>query len=511
MFPYSINRCRTLVSLSAIIILSLTPLASTTLYASDDGNTKPVTVYQHVNFGGRSLDAGEGNVSIQNLRASVGNDRISSIRVAPGYTVLACQHSRLRGRCETFTSDNNDFREISFNDVVSSLRIGKTADLPAVIAYQHVGFNGRSLAIDDERTVTISDLISSGLGNDVISSIRITDGYEVRACEHSRNGGSGRCETYVDTISDLRTERFNDTISFLQISRVSGEPEPNNPPVTENVSFRAFADEAFSFDLDDLRELGNSSDPDGDEITLSVPANEFVTFENGRITFDPTTDFGDLIEGDEETVAFDYIVEDDQGLSAQAQVIITIVGVLPTFNIGDTGPAGGVVFSVSLNGTRGLEFARDALSSVAWGCETTDLESIPNLSGFQDDDPSPGPQLRPNEAVQSGLLNAGFLTEADCDALAAQAALDYTFSPSVNEDEFADWYLPSIVELLQIARLNLSRPTVANEFEEDVVPNFWSSTEETSENAWFLQPDGSASNGAKNQTDTIYVLPVRSF
>ena len=91
--------------------------------------TGPVTVYQNVNFGGSSLDAGEGDVSIEDLRASsVGNDRISSIQIAPGYQVVACQNSRFRGRCDTFTSNDLDLRDIGFNDVISSLRVTRIGD-----------------------------------------------------------------------------------------------------------------------------------------------------------------------------------------------------------------------------------------------------------------------------------------------------------------------------------------------------------------------------------------------
>jgi len=83
-----------------------------------------VTVYQHVNFRGNALAVGEGRVTIRDLRRSaVGNDVVSSIEIEPGYEVTACQHQRLRGRCEVFTESVTDLRGIGFNDVISSLRI----------------------------------------------------------------------------------------------------------------------------------------------------------------------------------------------------------------------------------------------------------------------------------------------------------------------------------------------------------------------------------------------------
>lgn len=186
-----------------------------------------------------------------------------------------------------------------------------------------------------------------------------------------------------------------------------------------------------------------------------------------------------------------------------------------TFNIGETGPGGGVVFAVSNNGANGLEFAPEVLSGdhISWGCSKVDLDDIPNLTGFFD----PVVQLKPNEEVQSGNLNSKALAkdaQQACSSPAAQAAMSYTTTPRGDEaadaKEFTDWYLPSIEELLQIARLKFEVPLVSNEFNELITPSLWSSTEHTNEIAWFLLPDGSASIGHKDLS-AIAVLPVRSF
>ncbi len=184
---------------------------------SDAVDTPPVTVYQHVNFRGNALNINEGDVSIGDLRASsVGNDVISSIEIDPGYEVLACRHSRFRGRCEIFTGSITDLREISFNDTISSLSVRQASSVPATV-YRHVSFRGRSLDIE-EGEVSIRDLRASGVGNDAISSIRIAAGYEVLACKHSRF--RGRCETFSSSTSDLREIRFNDKVSSLKVLRV---------------------------------------------------------------------------------------------------------------------------------------------------------------------------------------------------------------------------------------------------------------------------------------------------
>ena len=173
---------------AAVAFASLSAVTSTAEQAS---GSYPVTVHKHVNFRGRSLGVGEGEVTISDLRSSVGNDTISSISIEAGYQVVACQHSRLRGRCDTFTSDVSDLRTISFNDTISSLSVTRVSVAPVTV-FQHVNFGGSSLGLGEGDT-TLRVLRDSRVGNDRISSIQIAEGYEVFACQHSRF--RGRCET----------------------------------------------------------------------------------------------------------------------------------------------------------------------------------------------------------------------------------------------------------------------------------------------------------------------------
>jgi len=59
------------------------------------------------------------------LNSPVGNDTISSIEVAPGYTVLACENNNAGGICNTYTS-SIDLVGTSFNDQISYLEVFKT-------------------------------------------------------------------------------------------------------------------------------------------------------------------------------------------------------------------------------------------------------------------------------------------------------------------------------------------------------------------------------------------------
>ena len=162
---------------------------------------------------------------------------------------------------------------------------------------------------------------------------------------------------------------------------------------------------------------------------------------------------------------------------------------------------------------------RDAagIQPIFWGCQSEDTD-VPDLSGFSDAGVA-------NQPVQSGLLNSSLL---DCgQGTAAQVALDYSTS-SPEGDFFADWYLPSIAELLLIRQgtatsagfastvLIEAQSAAAATAIEDL--SLWSSTEHTSDLVWVLRtpganggngglPVGIPSKGAMGNS----VLPIRSF
>ncbi len=179
----------------------------------------PVTVFRDTNFGGATFSVGAGDVTFQDLIASsVGNDRISSIQIADGYEVVACQDFRFRGRCEVFTDSALDLRSIGFNDRISTFRVRESSTSPVTV-FRDTNFGGESLSVG-EGDVTFQELLASSVGNDRISSIQIADGYEVFACQHG--GFGGVCETFTGSVFDLREIRingvnFNNTISSLRV------------------------------------------------------------------------------------------------------------------------------------------------------------------------------------------------------------------------------------------------------------------------------------------------------
>jgi len=93
----------------------------------------------------------------------------------------------------------------------------------------------------------------------------------------------------------------------------------------------------------------------------------------------------------------------------------------PTYSIGDTGPAGGIVFDVSDGGLHGLEAApEDASTSIEWGCFGTDVADVDNISAGA----TPNPK--------SGADNTLLIVAACGEATAAVAAFNHIWPDSTS-------------------------------------------------------------------------------
>lgn len=76
-------------------------------------------VYEHGDYGGLSQYLVEGEYNLDAL--SIGNDVISSVRVAPGYEVVLYRHIDFGGRLISITRDAPELP--TFNDETSSIRV----------------------------------------------------------------------------------------------------------------------------------------------------------------------------------------------------------------------------------------------------------------------------------------------------------------------------------------------------------------------------------------------------
>ncbi|KNY27067.1 beta/gamma crystallin-related protein [Pseudobacteroides cellulosolvens] len=82
------------------------------------------TVYQDINHDGYAVTLAPGKYTLAQLEnLGISNDDLSSIEVPDGYTVYLYQHDNFGGEVKTLIDDEADFRNLSFNDEVSSILV----------------------------------------------------------------------------------------------------------------------------------------------------------------------------------------------------------------------------------------------------------------------------------------------------------------------------------------------------------------------------------------------------
>ena len=131
------------------------------------------------------------------------------------------------------------------------------------------------------------------------------------------------------------------------------------------------------------------------------------------------------------------------------------------YSIGDTGPAGGIVFDVTDDGLHGLEAApEDASTSIEWGCYGTDVADVDNIKTEATPDSN------------SGADNTSLIVAACGEETAAVAAFNHIWP-----DGTSGGFLPNKEEL----NLLSVQKAVVGGFPSDY---YWSSSEYTSVGAW---------------------------
>jgi hypothetical protein len=170
-------------------------------------------------------------------------------------------------------------------------------------------------------------------------------------------------------------------------------------------------------------------------------------------------------------------------LQAQITALQTQVDSLTPdgFAIGETGPAGGIVFFITDAGAHGLEAAPEDQGAAQWGCNGT---SIPGANGT-----AIGTGAQNTAAILAGCNEAG---------IAAQLAADYTWPNGQT-----DGYLPSKDEL----NVLFQRRAVVGDFAAD---NHWSSSELSLQVA-SLQLFSNGGQGLATKSLRFRVRAVRAF
>ena len=151
------------------------------------------------------------------------------------------------------------------------------------------------------------------------------------------------------------------------------------------------------------------------------------------------------------------------------------------YAIGDSGPAGGIVFHVTNGGLNGLEAALVDQDQAPWNCNGTDIEGVANLESAAAVDPHSGAVNTPLIAVQ-------------CPGTATNAAV--LAAVYVWPNGQTDGFLPNKEEL----NLLYTQRNVVGGFASDF---YWSSSEVNSGFAWGQVFDGG------NQIDSSKELGLR--
>jgi hypothetical protein len=152
-----------------------------------------------------------------------------------------------------------------------------------------------------------------------------------------------------------------------------------------------------------------------------------------------------------------------------------------TYAIGDTGPAGGIVFYITDGGLHGLEAAPVNIPPVRWGCYGQLLAGADGI------------------VIGTGAQNTAEI-RADCleDGIAAERA---NVTPI---NGFTGWFLPSKDELNE---MYLNRSVIPSL---DTAYNYWSSTEYSRTLAW-VQSFSSGGQAGGNKDGIAFVRAIRTF
>lgn len=188
---------------------------------ADAGNTrvlqfgKGITVFVDDDFRGRSLtfESDVSDVSRFGL-----NDRISSLRVAPGERWEACEHINYGGRCRAFSGSERDLRGDRWDDTISSLRRtrggrgergwGGRGPEPdgRIVLFTQPGFQGRSYRVDS------ASPFLSGF-QDRAESVQVFGG-AWQLCDDANY--RGRCVIVSTSMSDLGRLGLRNRVSSVR-------------------------------------------------------------------------------------------------------------------------------------------------------------------------------------------------------------------------------------------------------------------------------------------------------
>jgi len=163
------------------------------------------------------------------------------------------------------------------------------------------------------------------------------------------------------------------------------------------------------------------------------------------------------------------------------------------YTVGETGPGGGIIFYVDLNGftmtdtgetAYFLEAAPANMTTALRWSATTNWQNPPNVAGT-------------SPAIGTGRHNTVLILAVDATAPAALACRNFS------NNGLSDWFLPSRDELNQLYRNRAVVGNLGTDF-------FWSSSQYDSRYAWY-QDFVNGSQSGLTKGNYLNVRPVRAF
>lgn len=206
-----------------LLTLALAAAGGLALPAAAQGG---VTLYEHEGYGGVSESFSADVARLSGTR--IGNDRASSVRVAPGCTATLYSDTDFRGSRTVLRGDVERLTTTEVgNDAASSLRVVCAGTgSHGVVLYTDSEYRGRSSTFYRDTP----DLTRDGYPDDATSSVRVPPGCSVTLYEHPDYRGSS--ETLYEDDPLLANNRIgNDVVSSLRVRCTgSGRGGPATPP-----------------------------------------------------------------------------------------------------------------------------------------------------------------------------------------------------------------------------------------------------------------------------------------
>ena len=184
------------------------------------------------------------------------------------------------------------------------------------------------------------------------------------------------------------------------------------------------------------------------------------------------------------------------------------------YEVGDAGPAGGIVFYVGEVDSEPyrLEVALDDAGIAEWGCVGNELTDLDNLGyGAYPPGDTSAIALAAAQTVGNGEANTDAIIDQCNDGSDANTAAEMARAYRSASTAFDDWFLPSIGELNLLYGFNSNPANQSISGFTALVGFFWSSSQANVFSAW-AQPFSSVGNSVgNNKSNTYRVRAVRAF